>query len=238
MSNDADDQPDEVDTSASDEESSPHAVSSRWTAVTAAVRGRLWATGLLGLLVLVVGAGVWAGFGVAGADDGDTAADVAATVSPRDPDEAGRDGRPQPDDSESAPSPTTTKPSSNDPRTQAPKEDPEPETVEPESAAGCDDFSGNQAIACGLLGDEGFGTDQMDCLVPLWDNESGWNTSAANPSGAYGIPQALPGDKMASAGEDWADNAATQITWGLGYIGERYGDPCGAWGFWQSNNYY
>jgi hypothetical protein len=66
-----------------------------------------------------------------------------------------------------------------------------------------------------------------------------WDATAENPSsGAYGIPQALPGDKMASAGSDWATNPATQIRWGLGYIREVYGTPAGAWVFWQANNWY
>ena len=65
--------------------------------------------------------------------------------------------------------------------------------------------------------------------MSLWNRESGWNTHAANPSGAYGIPQALPGSKMASAGGDWQNGYATQITWGLGYISGSYGSPCGAW---------
>ena len=65
--------------------------------------------------------------------------------------------------------------------------------------------------------------------------ESGWNVYADNPSSsAYGIPQALPGSKMASAGADWATNPVTQIRWGLGYIQDRYGSPCGAWGHSQS----
>jgi uncharacterized protein YabE (DUF348 family) len=91
-----------------------------------------------------------------------------------------------------------------------------------------------QAIAQGLLKARGWGADQFDCLVTLWNHESHWNTHAANPSGAYGIPQALPGSKMASAGPDWQDSAETQIKWGLGYISARYGTPCGAWSSWQS----
>ncbi|TFC38792.1 lytic transglycosylase domain-containing protein [Cryobacterium sp. TMT2-14] len=76
----------------------------------------------------------------------------------------------------------------------------------------------------------GWGADQLGCLVSLWNKESGWNVNAYNASsGATGIPQALPGSKMASAGADWATNPATQISWGLNYIAERYGDPCGAW---------
>ena len=76
----------------------------------------------------------------------------------------------------------------------------------------------------------GWGEDQFSCLVTLWNRESGWRTNAANPSGAYGIPQALPGSKMASAGADWRTNPATQIEWGLGYISGRYGTPCNALG--------
>jgi resuscitation-promoting factor RpfB len=91
-----------------------------------------------------------------------------------------------------------------------------------------------QAIAQKLLKARGWGGDQFDCLVTLWNHESHWNTHAANPSGAYGIPQALPGSKMASAGADWQDSAETQIKWGLGYISSRYGTPCGAWSQWQS----
>ena len=76
----------------------------------------------------------------------------------------------------------------------------------------------------------GFGADQFGCLDSLWTRESNWNLGADNPSSRrYGIPQALPGSKMASAGADWATNPATQITWGLGYIQDRYGSPCGAW---------
>lgn len=94
-------------------------------------------------------------------------------------------------------------------------------------------------IARSMLGDFGWGLDQFSCLEPLWEKESGWNPTAANPSSsAYGIPQALPGSKMASAGDDWETNAATQIEWGMGYINDRYGSPCGAWGHSQSVGWY
>jgi hypothetical protein len=76
------------------------------------------------------------------------------------------------------------------------------------------------------------------CLDNLWSRESGWRYNAANPSGAYGIPQALPGSKMASAGADWQTNPVTQIKWGFGYIQGRYGDPCAAWSYWQANGSY
>ncbi|BDZ53357.1 aggregation-promoting factor C-terminal-like domain-containing protein [Agromyces marinus] len=100
--------------------------------------------------------------------------------------------------------------------------------------------SGAQATARDLMASMyGWGGDQFGCLVDLWNKESGWNVYAQNPSsGAYGIPQALPGSKMGSAGGDWATNATTQIKWGLGYIAGRYGTPCGAWSHSQSVGWY
>jgi len=96
-----------------------------------------------------------------------------------------------------------------------------------------------QAIAYKLLPSFGFDPKtQFSCLDNIWSRESGWRTTAENASGAYGIPQALPGSKMASAGSDWQTNPATQITWGLGYIKGRYGTPCDAWSFWQANGWY
>jgi hypothetical protein len=125
-----------------------------------------------------------------------------------------------------------------------PEPEPEPEPA-PESApapavaADCDEYAGNRAIGCTMLLDAGFSLDQMSCLDTLWEHESGWNELAENPSsGAYGIPQALPGDKMASHGGDWQTNPATQIAWGLDYIAGRYSTPCGAWEFWQANGWY
>ncbi|WP_406023507.1 lytic transglycosylase domain-containing protein [Nocardioides sp. NBC_00850] len=101
------------------------------------------------------------------------------------------------------------------------------------------DLRNPKDIAKSMLGDFGWGLDQFSCLEPLWEKESGWNVSAANPSSsAYGIPQALPGSKMASAGDDWETNPATQIEWGLGYINDRYGSPCGAWSHSQSAGWY
>jgi len=93
-----------------------------------------------------------------------------------------------------------------------------------------------QAIADALLPSYGWSSSEMSCLVPLWMGESGWRVAAENvSSGAYGIAQALPGSKMASAGADWRTNAVTQIKWGLSYIKSRYGSPCSAWG--HSENY-
>ena len=106
-------------------------------------------------------------------------------------------------------------------------------------AAGTPDPGSAQAIAQGILLSMGMGDDQYSCLVALWNRESGWNVYAYNASsGAYGIPQSLPGDKMASAGADWATNPATQISWGLSYITSRYGTPCGAWAHSESNGWY
>ncbi|MCF3118940.1 MULTISPECIES: transglycosylase domain-containing protein [Streptomyces] len=81
--------------------------------------------------------------------------------------------------------------------------------------------------------------DQFQCFSNIVNHESTWNYKATNASsGAYGLVQALPGSKMASAGADWQTNPATQIKWGLGYMNDRYGSPCGAWSFWQANNWY
>jgi hypothetical protein len=83
------------------------------------------------------------------------------------------------------------------------------------------------------------GAGQFQCFSNIVDHESGWDYTATNPSsGAYGLMQALPASKMASAGADWRTNPATQIQWGLNYMNERYDSPCGAWEFWQANNYY
>ncbi|MFP3465073.1 lytic transglycosylase domain-containing protein [Leifsonia sp. SIMBA_070] len=92
-----------------------------------------------------------------------------------------------------------------------------------------------KAIAYQMVHDRGWGDDQYSCLVQLWNHESGWRVNASNPSGAYGIPQALPGSKM---GPGWETDASVQISWGLGYVGGRYGTPCGAWGVWQSQGWY
>jgi hypothetical protein len=96
-----------------------------------------------------------------------------------------------------------------------------------------------RTVARALLAEFGYSADQFGCLDSLWVGESGWRVNADNPhSSAYGIPQALPGSKMASAGADWATNPVTQIRWGLGYIRDRYGSPCGAWSFKQGHGYY
>lgn len=81
--------------------------------------------------------------------------------------------------------------------------------------------------------------DQFQCFSNIVNHESTWNYQAQNPtSAAYGLVQSNPGSKMADVGADWRTNPATQIQWGLNYMNERYDSPCGAWTFWQSNNYY
>ncbi|MFG3659915.1 transglycosylase SLT domain-containing protein [Streptomyces sp. NPDC047706] len=81
--------------------------------------------------------------------------------------------------------------------------------------------------------------DQFQCFSNIVDHESDWNYRAVNPSsGAYGLFQALPASKMSSVGADWQTNPATQIKWGLNYMNDRYGSPCGAWSFWQANHWY
>jgi hypothetical protein len=102
----------------------------------------------------------------------------------------------------------------------------------------CNEYAGNRQIGCALLLDSGFAIDQMPCLDKLWTKESGWNVKSSNPSGAYGIPQAKPGSRMAAVGADWRTSAATQVKWGLGYIKGQYDTPCKAWGVFQAKGWY
>jgi hypothetical protein len=96
-----------------------------------------------------------------------------------------------------------------------------------------------RALARALMPQFGLSPSEFDCLDNIWSQESGWSVHADNPtSSAYGIPQALPGSKMASAGRDWEDNAETQIRWGLGYIKGRYGSACAAWSYKQGAGWY
>lgn len=117
---------------------------------------------------------------------------------------------------------------------------PAPEPVPaPAPVVAVDDPAGAQAYAAGQLASYGWAADQMQCLKTLWTKESDWTTTATNPSsGAYGIVQSLPAEKMASAGADYRTNYRTQINWGLNYIQERYQSPCGALNFHLSNNWY
>jgi hypothetical protein len=94
-------------------------------------------------------------------------------------------------------------------------------------------------IARSLVAAHGWSSSQFSCLDSLWQKESGWSVTASNPSsGAYGIPQALPGSKMGAYGGDWRTSARTQIEWGLAYISSTYGTPCAAWSHSRSYNWY
>jgi hypothetical protein len=113
-------------------------------------------------------------------------------------------------------------------------------TPQPTATATAPAASGSpQQIAQAMLGSFGWSSSQFACLNPLWAHESGWSVTASNASsGAYGIPQALPGSKMASAGPNWQTNATTQIKWGLQYIKGTYGSPCAAYAHEQSTGWY
>jgi len=95
-----------------------------------------------------------------------------------------------------------------------------------------------RSIGFNMLASFGFASSQWGCLDSLWTRESNWTYNAENASGAYGIPQALPGSKMASAGSDWLTNPSTQIKWGLGYIKSIYSTPCGAWDHEEADGWY
>ncbi len=96
-----------------------------------------------------------------------------------------------------------------------------------------------QSAARVLAARRGWGQTQFSCLDSLWSKESQWRTTADNPtSSAYGIPQALPGKRMATVGPDWRTNPLTQITWGLRYIESAYGTPCAAWAHSRATNWY
>ncbi len=96
-----------------------------------------------------------------------------------------------------------------------------------------------QGAARVLAAQRGWGRTQFACLDSLWSKESQWRTSADNPtSSAYGIPQALPGARMATMGQDWRTNPLTQIRWGLQYIESSYGTPCAAWAHSRATNWY
>lgn len=109
----------------------------------------------------------------------------------------------------------------------------------PAAAVAVNDPAGAQAYAASKLASFGWAADQMQCLKTLWTKESEWRTTATNASsGAYGVVQSLPAEKMASHGADYRTNYRTQINWGLDYVKERYGSPCGALNFHLANNWY
>jgi hypothetical protein len=97
-----------------------------------------------------------------------------------------------------------------------------------------------RSIARSMMAERyGWGSGEFSCLDTLWEHESSWDPHAENSSsGAYGIPQALPGSKMSTYGSDWQSSPVTQIEWGLAYIRQSYASPCGAWSVWQSKGWY
>jgi hypothetical protein len=108
-------------------------------------------------------------------------------------------------------------------------------TAAPAHAATANSAAGAQAIAHKMIPSSA----QYNAFSKIVERESGWNVTATNSSsGAYGLVQALPGSKMATAGSDWKTNPKTQIKWGLDYMNSRYGSPTAAWAFWQANGWY
>lgn len=133
--------------------------------------------------------------------------------------------------------------------TPPPEPEPEPEVTAPPTPTFTlpahmprPDPGSAKEIAYNLLDSYGWSENkeqEYSCLVLLWERESNWNYQAMNSSsGAYGIPQSLPGQKMAAAGEDWQTNPETQIRWGLGYIQSRYGNPCKGWEHSENHGWY
>lgn len=136
--------------------------------------------------------------------------------------------------------PVTTPPAPTTPVTSPPAPvTPAPPPVAPPAGAPIATPAEAQAIARPMVAARGWGDEQFSCLVRLWNRESGWRVQARNPSsGAYGIPQAYPAEKLAASGPDWRTDAATQISWGLSYIASRYGSPCGAWDHSERTGWY
>ena len=115
------------------------------------------------------------------------------------------------------------------------KTDPQPKPKTPKVSRMRVDTSAARNYAQTLVTDP----QQFECLTLLWNAESGWNHKAHNrSSGAYGIPQSLPANKMRSAGADYLTNPETQIRWGLSYIANRYKTPCGAYAHFKKRNWY
>lgn len=191
--------------------------------------GRFVRTGLGAAAVVLTGVAV--GVGVLSQPDADDVADLGAVVDLQAVEAPGQ----QPRDREAVVSRSDRRPTT-DPEKAARLETGKARAeTQTESIEGSDP----RTIARALMGEFGFSASQFGCLDSLWQKESGWDPTARNPSsGAHGIPQALPGSKMASAGADWYTDPRTQITWGLGYIEQRYGSPCAAWNHSQAVDWY
>ncbi|WP_285240157.1 lytic transglycosylase domain-containing protein [Pseudarthrobacter sp. MEB009] len=168
------------------------------------------------------------------ADDAARAAVAAAAAKPAPANPAPANPAP------ANPAPAIPAPANPAPAPQVPVEPVRPPVVVPSVPGGAvNDPAGAKNYAAGRLAGYGWGQEQFPCLSQLWMKESGWRTTATNPSsGAYGIAQSLPAGKYASAGSDWLTNYRTQIEWGLGYISGRYGSPCAAWNHSIAYNWY
>jgi hypothetical protein len=199
----------------------------RTTAAAAAVAGSvLVAVPLIGATSLSGGA----------ADDTKPVAAEHQIAYKPDPRGLGNDWLPTPPKPAATKAPATTSPERAS-RSESRKAIPSSSSKNSSSSSSKSSSGSPKSIAQAKLAERGW-SGQFSCLNSLWQKESGWRVSASNPSGAYGIPQALPGSKMASAGSDWRTNPATQIDWGLDYISETYGTPCAAWSHSQSDNWY
>ena len=182
---------------------------------------------LMSMFVFTVAAGVWVGI----SSQDSTAPDAAA---------------PQSTAGERRMDETTTR--DNDRKTEEPPPEVDFDALadelvgeeieeEPEPAPGCGDYTGNRRIACDLLPEHGFDSGQMSCLSTLWTLDRVLRRPKT-PVRVHTEFLSAAGNKMASAGDDLAVQPATQIRWGLDYISGRYGTPCGAWSFFQANNWY
>jgi hypothetical protein len=171
------------------------------------------------------------------------AAARAAAQTPADP------ARPNPEPHNPAPQnpapqnpvPQNPVPAPPAPPLESPTPAPPPAVVVVPSVPGgaVNDPAGARNYAAGRLSAYGWEQDQFQCLAQLWTKESNWLTTATNPySGAYGIAQALPASKYGSTGSDWLTSYRTQVDWGLAYILNRYGSPCGAWNHSVIRNWY
>ena len=165
---------------------------------------------------------------------------AAAERSAKSPNQAAAPGSGQAPGNPGTGTPVVTLPTPVTPVAPVPAPSPAPvQPAPPAPVQPVDDPAGAQNYASGLMPGYGWNNNEFRCLVNLWNRESNWRTSANNPySGAYGIPQSLPGSKMASHGQDWATNYRTQINWGLDYIRWRYVTPCGAWAHSEQFNWY
>ncbi|MCC3770114.1 transglycosylase SLT domain-containing protein [Streptomyces sp. UNOC14_S4] len=172
----------------------------------------------------------------------DTQSDAADTVAKKDAEEAARKQAAEDATAKKEAADAAAKKEAEEKAAKEAKERDDANGVSSRSASRDGDFpvKGSYSVAeIQAIARQIVPADQFQCFSNIVNNESGWDYTASNPSsGAYGLVQSLPGSKMASAGADWRTNPATQIKWGLSYMNESYHSPCGAWSFWQANQWY